>query len=82
VHLTPSEEEVLNVLAMARRPLSSWDIVYRVYGEKPPEHARIWIGQLVRSLVKKTSRRNSKRQPRVFYSGRQGTKPMEVWVEQ
>jgi len=82
VHLSPSEERLLAILSHPRRtrPISTYELAERMYDNKPPEHARLFVGQLVRSLVKKTSIK-SNGLPRVMRSGRKGPFPMEVWVE-
>lgn len=81
VHLTPSERKVLKILSDVGRPINTYSIVYEMYGGDPPEHARIWVGQLIRSLVKKAPRLKKNDMPVVCYSGRKGPRPMQAWVE-
>jgi hypothetical protein len=81
MHFSPSENRLMAVLAITSReaPLTTVEIAYRLYGEEAGRNARLYVGQMVRSLVEKTRRR--RKVPRVRRSKREGHKPMKVWVE-
>jgi hypothetical protein len=70
----------LALLPASGQPVTTLELVDKFYKNKEtPEHARIVIGGVVRSLVKKTAR--TRGGIKVRSSQRRGQFPMEVWIE-
>lgn len=77
---SPSEARVISILkATQGSRLTTAQLADRFYKKADrPEHARVIIAGIVRSLVKKTARA---RDFKVRRSNRAGPHPIEVWIE-
>lgn len=77
---SPSETRVLEILKRAGgSKLTTAQLADRFYRNTDrPEHARVIITGIVRSLVKKTARAGD---TKVKRSRRSGPHPIEVWME-
>jgi hypothetical protein len=79
---SPGETKLYNLLPPDGTKMTTTELTKLYYQDREdgePEHARVTVVGLVRSLVNKTSKMHTVR--KVRRTQRQGPKPLEVWLE-